>query len=226
MSFRHIWRTHFKVSWVLNHISAWNLCSSNPSQAAGLPETSTWPQNYLFWFFWGSVGHSSQGRELKLTVKSQRLSVTAHLMNQFQGWGTTLKPVDFKARFFPLNRLFMPWWICNVWHDTEEHNIPYISFIITLKQAAVSKLSLSFIHCMWDRFHLIKKRKLTAHRWQLSQLQVVKVSFRSERRLHPAEMNNDQDTTSFNPVPLFPLLVWLSSEEVSLQLHMRKQIIC
>lgn len=33
----------------------------------------------------------------------------------------------------------------------------------------------------------------------------------SGRNLYPAVMNNDQDVSSFNPVPLFPLLVWLSS---------------
>lgn len=62
-----------------------------------------------------------------------------------------------------------------------------------------------------------KKENLLQTDDSFSELRVVTVSFRWERRLYPAVMNNDQDMTSFNPVPLFPLVVWLSSEEVSLQ---------
>lgn len=160
--------------------------------------------------FWGSVRHYRQGPQLKLTVKSQRLLITAHLMNHFQECETTQNKVDFH------NISFTPWWICNVWYATEEH-IPYLlhfSFSSHITGSSFKACLEVYAHVKDMAFD--QKSKLTANRWQLSQLQVVTVSFRSERRLHPAVMNNDQDVTSFITVPLFPLLHWLLSERVSL----------
>lgn len=111
-----------------------------------MPSSPVWPhyhkhqhsQKIICLNCCGSVENYKQGREIKLTEKSQRLSITVHLMNQFQGWETTQKLVDFNTRFFFLKRLFTLWQLSNAYFKTEEGRE---------KKKLISPLSHKIISC-------------------------------------------------------------------------------
>lgn len=52
--------------------------------------------------------------------------------------------------------------------------------------------------------HLPGASQLTRSRWHSFQPQLSTVSFGAKKRLNPVVMNNDQEMTSFNPMPVSP----------------------
>lgn len=78
------------------HISGLTSCSSiltQPLVIRRIYKTHQLRHNYPFGLL--RLSRALQPKELEQTVKSQRMSITAHLMNQFQRWGE-----KSKARFF------------------------------------------------------------------------------------------------------------------------------